>query len=620
MPAKSRQTRSETPKTQQFQQVTIVAVIAASTLFFSAASLSGFTVPKSTIVFIGAALLLAARAFDVARSGRFVVPTAKLALLIVPFVVGLVGALIVADVAALALLGAYGRQTGVLSYAAFVVFFYAVVAVFSWEWLRTLTIAVVAVAGLAALYGLLAAAGIASSVTVTELGLSTTLGNPNFASGWLALAAAPLAYLMVVSQSWAARGGLAAVAIVIVWAMVLTRSNQGFLAAAAALLIFAVISVRAYRPARARAVLVLGAAVAGLGAAVTAVGLAGSGPLSALGTERSFQLRRWYWQAAVDMFTANPLLGVGMDHYALRYRIHRPVEAALDLSLDAGNDAAHSVVLSMFANGGLVLGVGYLIFVLGTAYFLVRGALTQTGDRLVLLGAVGAAWAAYQLQSLVSIDAPPLALMHFVLAGAVVAASGIPVVSTRAAPWATAARRRRQRDVAGWVTAAVIALPLVWLALIPLRADMAADEGAEMLEAELFAPAAQQLSRAVDIAPWEEEYRSRLAIALVRTGNTQGALEVLDLAIDHTPGALEPMITGARLAMELGDIDTAVAEYDEALRWEPHHPELKLEFAKLLVEQDRDLQRATQLLEAVVALQPDNAEAQELLERARGSA
>lgn len=152
------------------------------------------------------------------------------------------------------------------------------------------------------------------------------------------------------------------------------------------------------------------------------LGLASIGPLSILGEQRTLRLRRYYWEAGVAMFLDDPVAGVGPGRYGANYRAFRTEEAALNSGeFTVSADAAHSVPLDMFAQGGLLAGLAYLVVVGLIAGVIISGFRRLEGRDRLLLGAFAGAWAAYQVQSLVSIDVAPLAAAHWLLAGAIVA-------------------------------------------------------------------------------------------------------------------------------------------------------------------------------------------------------
>src|SRR5205085_11509631 len=134
----------------------------------------------------------------------------------------------------------------------------------------------------------------------------------------------------------------------------------------------------------------------------------------------SFDLRKDYWSAAWHMFGSSPIAGKGLDRYAAYFRIYQPKGFGLRYPVGFTNNAAHSVPLHMLATGGVILGLGYLAFVVVVSASLVRGLASSDGTQRLLVGGLGGAWVAYVVQSSVSIDVVPIALVGWLLAGATV--------------------------------------------------------------------------------------------------------------------------------------------------------------------------------------------------------
>jgi hypothetical protein len=145
------------------------------------------------------------------------------------------------------------------------------------------------------------------------------------------------------------------------------------------------------------------------------------GPLTALIYKRSVSLRGSYWQTGVDMGLDKPFSGVGMDSYGLWYRAFRPDRALIDMpGVRTVTNAAHNVVIDIFAYGGFPLLISYLgIFAVGI-YAIIRVTLRERKYDGTFV-AIAATWITYQLQSIISINQVGLAIWGWVFAGALIA-------------------------------------------------------------------------------------------------------------------------------------------------------------------------------------------------------
>jgi tetratricopeptide (TPR) repeat protein len=304
---------------------------------------------------------------------------------------------------------------------------------------------------------------------------------------------------------------------------------------------------------------------------------------------------------------------VGPGHFAYEYRAYRPLEDALASGVSENADAAHSVPLQMLAEGGLLWGVPYLLFLVAVTIVAWRAVTSASGRERLLAAAVASAWIGYVVQSLISIDMIALAVLGWVLAGAVAALAPVPErVVEIALPW----RRRTKRAatpagarVAQGV-AVLLALVVVWGATIPFRADLAASDP-EGLET---AAAGQDLrDRSTELAGWEPEYWLRLVAPLTEQGHFDAAQEVANTAVGVAPHDLEAVMTSARLEDALENPERARELYEQALAIEPVQVDVAMEAAQFAVDSG-DPDWARTLLEQVLSHRPDHEAAQALLD------
>ena len=120
------------------------------------------------------------------------------------------------------------------------------------------------------------------------------------------------------------------------------------------------------------------------------------------------------------MGTEHPLAGVGMDSYGDWYRRARSENAATVLpGPRTVTNAAHNVVIDVFAFGGFPFLIAYLglLLIAGIAAFKVIRR-SKTYDWVFV--AIFSAWTCYQVQSLISINQIGLALWGWLLTGALI--------------------------------------------------------------------------------------------------------------------------------------------------------------------------------------------------------
>jgi len=609
-----------------------------SALLFWTRGLDNFDMIKWTVVVLAAAAIAITGAARVFVRGRVGVPRGPVAWAVAAFVVALVLATVTSDAPVVSLMGVHRRYSGLLLYASCALLFVAVLRRFDERSVSSLALAIGVGAVGMTLYGLVQLVGADPFPFARRYsGIFSTVGNPNFAAGYLG-ATLPLVVWPAIAprRPLAVRllaAGLAAAQVV---ALTATNSSQGFFSAGAGLGVLAVAWVLAQERSWSRPAAVGLLAAGGLAVVTAAAGLAGAGPLSVLSRQRSFELRIYYWQTALNILRDQPLLGAGLDRYGVNYRLHRPLGVILSSDLPATNDAAHNVVLQMLSSGGLVLGLAYLAVLGLTAWALVTGLRRHRGERLLLLGAVGGAWLGYQAQSMVSIDVPALAVLHWVLAGAVLVVAGAPLVrDVVLRPGVVAAAQRtgakgkgkgKQRGASqqrGGKTSvrdgriavgatAVLGLVAVYALTLPLRADTAAGAALRDEAAQDYQAAKADVDRAIDLAPWEFQYWFERGRYHVATEDYRDALAAYIDSAERAGGDLKPVLAAARAARVAGQNQFTEQWYSEALEIEPRHPQLKVEFARFLQDQGRAAE-AERLAREALAIDPSNADANELL-------
>lgn len=513
--------------------------------------------------------------------------------------------------------GAAGRGNGTLLYVACALLFVAMLEVVDAHRARAVATALCAVAGAVALHAVVQLAGLdpVGWDAPYDNPAVANLGNPNFVSALLGISV-PLALAGALDARVSAnlRRTAAALAGVAVAVSVATGSVQGPLVAVggSAAVVAAVLADRAGRAAR-WGLPLLGAGGL-LGVTGVAAGLAGWGPLQGLAGAAALGPRLLYWQAALSMLRAHPLGGVGLGGFEDYFRAHRPRASVLQYPETLIADAAHSVPLDLLAGGGLPVGLTYLAFVALVGVVGVRGLVAQRGRRRLWLGGFLGAWAAYQAQSLVSIDVPALAVWHWLLAGVVVAlAADVRMIRVRLGNGGAPKAKRRRREQAALAVGAVVGLAGLWVALIPLRAEVAAAEGIARIEAGDVERGAARLDHAADLVPGNDRYPAERGDALAGQGALEAGLASHQEALAINPRRFPSLVTSARFAEELGDDALADEMWEGALAIERAHPEIVVEAAEYW-QRRGEPQRGLELVERAQRLGVDTPELARLAE------
>jgi hypothetical protein len=149
------------------------------------------------------------------------------------------------------------------------------------------------------------------------------------------------------------------------------------------------------------------------------VGTLNKGPLASLLYKDSVTYRGDYWRAGWKMTLDNPIFGVGLDSYGDWYRRSRTIEATLRRGPEVTSNAAHNVFLDISSYGGFPLVLIYIALMVLVAVSAIKVIKRSQGFNAGFVGLV-AGWAAFQAQSIISINQIGLALWGWVLSGLII--------------------------------------------------------------------------------------------------------------------------------------------------------------------------------------------------------
>lgn len=606
--------------------VVAAAVVLTCVLFLPSAS-DPVNIVKLSALLTCAVVALALAVARVARDRVLQVPAGPAAWAGLAMLLAFLVATAASPRTATAVYGTLGRNSGLLAYGAAVLLFAVTLRVFDAPSTRVVLLGVLLAGLFTGLYGLLQYRGIDAVGWNNPFNpIIAGLGNPDFASGYLGIAA-PAAAWGALYTGWhvVLRAASALTLVLLLLVAALSSAVQGPLAAAAGLAVLLVAwLLGAGERVRRSGLAALGVLVL-LGLATLGLGVTGSGPASSFFSGISYKARTWYWEAALTMFRHSPVWGVGLDSYGIRWGRDRPIEVPRQLGGDHYSDAAHSVPLQMLAQGGVVLGLAYLAFVVLVAVVLVRGLLRTSGQERLLLGGLGGCWAAYQVQSVVSIDQVPLLVVHFALAAAVVIAAGgvrlrevrLPGAPVLTPPSAASARRRgpslapQRRELTGLDRAAVgvvavVALGLVWLSFSPTRAAQKAYAGDVALGAGDGNSALADYTAATHLDPHVSAYVTRIGKLYSDAGDPARARQAYERAAGVDAFDIAAVRTSGRFAEAAGDLPKARTYFERAARLDPTDSDVLLDLAKFgLAHGDASMART--VLERDVAELPADA-------------
>lgn len=244
-----------------------------------------------------------------------------------------------------------------------------------------------------------------------------TLGNPNFASAFMAMMAC-ISFSAILFKPLSKVFKYVCVTL-LMWSIFLiyqSDSKQGLVTVAAGIAFIVSVKIVKFNL-KAGLATIFSFFTLGLFAVL---GMLQVGPLTYFLYKDSVTLRGYYWNAGINMFTQNPLFGVGLDRYGANFNQYKYQEFVLDRGFDLISTNAHNIPIQIFATGGALFGALYLAI---NFYILARGLKglkRVSGDQLTLLSGVFGAWIAYQSQALVSIENIGTAVWGWFFGGCIV--------------------------------------------------------------------------------------------------------------------------------------------------------------------------------------------------------
>ena len=315
--------------------------------------------------------------------------------------------------------GAFGRNTGFLSYFSLVVVFLAATGLRTDRSFERILKALFIGGVFNVIYCIFASTGndifTWESPTTAVLG---TFGNPNFIGAFMGIFVGLLT--VQITKYFTNKKVLLVLAIILVltlYVVYLSDALQGLLVAgfgvSATIYFYLRSKTNFFKFSRVFLGSIIALAIVGL------AGILNFGPLAPLLYKASITFRGEYWSAGLNMGLAHPFLGVGIDSYGIFYRTNRNESAVSLPGVDITTDTAHNVAIDIFSGTGIIGVVSYLaisLIVLKFALSYIRES--RNFDPIFL--SLFIPWLGYQLQSLISINQLGLAIWGWLLGGAII--------------------------------------------------------------------------------------------------------------------------------------------------------------------------------------------------------
>jgi len=153
------------------------------------------------------------------------------------------------------------------------------------------------------------------------------------------------------------------------------------------------------------------------------LGMLQIGPLEKFLYKDTVSIRGYYWRAGIEMFRTHPWFGVGIDNYGKFFKEYREVGHPLKTGFGITSTNAHNIFIQNFATGGIFVGLLYIVIQIIVFYRALITIKNCRGDKQFKTLIILAAWLAFQIQSLISIDNIGLSIWGWLFGGVLVGLS-----------------------------------------------------------------------------------------------------------------------------------------------------------------------------------------------------
>jgi O-antigen ligase len=466
------------------------------------------------------------------------------------------------------LIGALGRNNGVLTYFCFAILAFMISIRFKLTDLPKLLWSLVGLGVFQTIYNILQLADADPITWNNPYGfILGTLGNSDFAAALLAICS--------IATLWMARIhagnkkiAFCLVALVAIQFVTMLESNVR----QSLVLLFFGIAVLVYSElaSKSKPISLVWGGLVSVAGFLALLGTLQIGPLTKFLYKESITYRGDYWRAAWRMFADNPTFGVGLGNYGDYFNRYRDAAQVTRRGPAVVSDVAHSMPLDFLAMGGITLGLAYMALI-GYSVFLVISKIrsleaSNKQQGYIVFSLLGA----YLLQSLISIDQIGLAVWGWIFIGVALSFASDRKLIAAVDPHLS--------KIFLPIAALVTAISFVSVSIPIWRADSAlkqlASVPSQQQGVDTRSVRLQIASNIETMIPRDSDFKTQIALYLLSNGQAEG-IDYAKKALEQNPSDSTALRYLVIAYGQLNDATNLQKYKAEALKIDPFNPELK---------------------------------------------
>jgi hypothetical protein len=423
-----------------------------------------------------------------------------------------------------------------------------------------------------------------------------TLGNPNFAGAFFGILS-----VIAISRIFLGKtAGHKVFGVLLLTATAFislkTKSLQSPLLIVGGLVVFTLLSNLGSKSGLGRVAKYSSGGVLGAAFVGVVVLFAGTGSWLATAREKLFfqgsvAQRLDYWRTGFEIWKDHPIFGVGTDQFQRYAALYRTREQVKRDGVFVIPDKSHNVLIDHFANGGLVVGLIWIAFVISVFYMLIKSIRNnekvQVRRDLALLGTM---WSTYVLQALISPDQIVLSLIGYSSAGLI---AGIYL------------KNAPTFKIDPFMVRAVTAFALVLVLVISGKALMANADAKKVLAGEITGVA--PILKVIDAWPNAKTTELIGIQEINKPNNCEFANQISDRLLKYDDRSAQGWYMKAICDNAAQNFSKAVDDINNSVKFDPINPSYLVGKAKLEIAASR-IDDAKVTIAKITEVDPSNPE------------